>query len=154
MPKKKVDILIITVSKPLLIGIYEENKLIKTVKSEEKSSDFLPSFFKSCMQQYEIKSLIYTNTPGSFMSIKVTYIFLKSLSILNGMELLATDAFNFNNNKPIKAIGKLFFVKINDKIEMQRVQMENCEQNFSLPEIIDKSKFSKNSAPKYIIGAV
>jgi DNA mismatch repair protein MutS2 len=71
------------------------------------------------------------------MAIKVAYIFLKSLSILKERPLYATDAFKFNNNKPIKAIGKLCFVKISSKITTQKFQTLP-EVDFLLPKILDK----------------
>ena len=41
MPKS-VDLLFITLSSPIYIGVYEDNRLIDSVISQEKSSDILP----------------------------------------------------------------------------------------------------------------
>jgi tRNA A37 threonylcarbamoyladenosine modification protein TsaB len=82
MHKKKVDIVVVCISSPLLIGIYEDSRLIRTIESSQKSSDSLPIIFKELLKEYSIDSIIYTNTPGSFMAIKISYIFFKSLSIL------------------------------------------------------------------------
>ena len=152
MPKR-VDILLIALSSPIKIGIYEESKLIDTIVSSEKSSDVLPLIFEKLLKEYNIKALYYANGPGSFMAIKVAYIFLKSLSILKKIPLYATDAFKFNENQPIKAIGKLCFVKIASEIKTQKLEIVP-EAIFSLPDVLDYNEFSTTSTPLYSIGAV
>ncbi len=152
MPKK-VDVLLIALSSPIQIGIYENAKLIETISSEEKSSDVLPLLYKEILEKYDVKKLLYANGPGSFMAIKVAYIFLKSLSILKNIPLYATDAFYFNDNKPIKAIGKLCFVKIAAEITTQKFQ-EVPQGSFQLPFELDYSAFTTNTTPLYMIGAV
>ena len=118
---KKVDILLIGLSSPIQIGIYEKSTLVEIISSDLKSSDVLPSIFKNIFAMYNVEKLFYANGPGSFMAIKVAYIFLKSISILKKIPLFATDAFYFNKNEPIKAIGKLCFVKIGKEIETQKL---------------------------------
>jgi tRNA A37 threonylcarbamoyladenosine modification protein TsaB len=152
MPKR-VDVLLIALSSPIKIGIYEESKLIDTVVSSEKSSDILPLIFEKLLKEYDVKALYYANGPGSFMAIKVAYIFLKSLSILKKIPLYATDAFKFNENQPIKAIGKLCFVKIASEIKTQKLEIVP-EATFSLPDVLDYNEFSTTSTPLYSIGAV
>ncbi len=150
---KSVDILLIALSSPIQIGIYENKKLIDTILSDEKSSDVLPIIFENIFQKYEVKNLFYANGPGSFMAIKVAYIFLKSISILKNIPLFATDAFYFNNNQPIKAIGKLYFVKISSEIKTQKLETVP-EMRFTLLDVLDYNEFSKISTPLYCIGAV
>jgi len=152
MPKS-VDIFLIALSSPLQVGVYEDSKLIETIKSEEKSSDVLPKIYDQLLKDYDVKKLLYVNGPGSFMAIKIAYIFLKSLSILKNIPLYATDAFKFNNNEPIKAIGKLHFVKISQEIKTQKLERVS-EADFTLPVILDYNEFSKNTTPLYGIGAV
>jgi tRNA A37 threonylcarbamoyladenosine modification protein TsaB len=151
---KKVDLLLIALSSPIIIGIYEEKKLIKTVESTQKSSDILPLLFQEIFQEYEVEHLIYANGPGSFMAIKVAYIFLKSLSIVKKIPLYAVDAFYFNENRPIKAIGKLYFVKVASEIKTEKFD-EKIENDFKLPEQLDYNDFKNNTTvPLYSIGAV
>ena len=150
---KKVDLVLITLTSPIKIGIYEDNMLIETIESSGKSSDVLPTIFQDLIKKYTIEKLFYANGPGSFMAIKVAYIFLKSLSILKDIPLFATDAFYFNKNEPIKAIGKLHFVKVASEIKTQKLETVP-EVNFSLPDVLDYSEFSKNATPLYLIGAV
>ena len=151
--RKKVDVVFITLSSPILVGVYEEQRLIETIESAQKSSDVLPEIFEELTEKYDIKALFYTNGPGSFMAIKIAYIFLKSMSVLKNIPLFATDAFYFNKNQPIKAIGKLYFVKISSEIKTQKLEIAP-EASFMLPDVLDYSEFSTTAAPLYGIGAV
>ncbi|MBD3796964.1 MAG: hypothetical protein IE887_04360 [Campylobacterales bacterium] len=150
---KKIDVLCITLSSPILIGIYEEKKLIEVIESTEKSSNILPMIFQTILDKYEISALFYVNGPGSFMAIKIAYIFLKSLSILKDVPLYSADGFYFNNNTPIKAIGKLFFVKILSEIETQKLETAPLA-SFQLPDVLEYKDFSNETAPLYKIAAV
>jgi tRNA A37 threonylcarbamoyladenosine modification protein TsaB len=152
MPKE-VDLLLIALTSPIKIGIYENQQLIETIENGGRSSDVLPSIFEDLLKRYNIQKLFYANGPGSFMAIKVAYIFLKSMSILKNIPLFATDAFYFNKNQPIKAIGKLHFVKVASEIKTQNLETVP-EVIFSLPDVLDYKEFSKNTTPLYKIGAV
>lgn len=150
---KSVDLLFIALSSPIKIGVYENLRLIESIESQEKSSDFLPSIYKELSKRYKIEKLFYANGPGSFMAIKIAYIFLKSMSILNKIPLFATDAFYFNQNQPIKAIGKLYFVKISSEIKTLKLDTAP-EVSFELPVVLDYNEYSITTAPLYCIGAV
>ncbi len=150
---KSVDFLFVGLSSPIQIGIYEDSKLIETIKSEDKSSDILPQIYKKLDKKYTINKLFFANGPGSFMAIKVAYVFLKSMSVLKNIPLLAKDAFYFNNNEPIKAIGKLYFVKIGSEIKTQKLETAPSME-FKLPDVLDYNEFSTTSSPLYGIGAV
>ncbi|MEA2112304.1 MAG: hypothetical protein U9P71_09700 [Campylobacterota bacterium] len=148
------SVVVVALSLPLKIGLYnKENRLVKSYELNEHTSESLPRFFSSLLDEFEVSRLIYAKGPGSFMAIKVSYLFLKTLSIVKGIELLATDAFYFNNNTPIKAVGKLFFVKMADKIETQ-VFEEVPNSRFELPQELILEDFSDDSLPYYGIAAV
>ena len=150
---KKVDIVCITLSSPIFVGIYEDKKLVDTITSDEKSSEILPKIFQNILSKYEIKNIFYANGPGSFMAIKIAYVFLKSLSILKNIPLFATDAFYFNENQPIKAIGKLFFVKMPQEIKTQKLEIVP-KSTFRLKDELDYNEFTNITTPSYCIGAV
>jgi tRNA A37 threonylcarbamoyladenosine modification protein TsaB len=152
MPKS-VDLVFITLSSPIKVGVYEDNKLIDSIISEEKSSEILPIIYKDLDKKYNIKQLFYANGPGSFMAIKVAYIFLKSMSVLKNIPLYSTDAFYFNENQPIKAIGKLCFVKLSSEIKTQKLET-TPNMDFRLPDVLDYNEFSTSAQPLYAIGAV
>jgi tRNA A37 threonylcarbamoyladenosine modification protein TsaB len=147
------DLVVIGLSSPLLVGVYENGRLIESIETEEKTSEILPVLCEELMGRYEFSHLVYAKGPGSFMAIKVGYIFLKTLSIAKNIPLLATDAFYFNENTPIKAVGKLCFVKIGEEITTQ-VFTEVPLNRFRLPEQLELDHFDTDTAPYYGIGAV
>lgn len=151
--RKSVDLLFLTIADPFMVGVYEDNKLIDTIKSELKSSEALPILYKKLEGLYDIKRLIYVNGPGSFMAIKVTYIFLKTISILKDIPLLAIDGFYFNDNRPIKAIAKLHFVKISSQIETIKLD-EVVVNDFKFLDLLEEKYLTKDAAPLYAIGAI
>jgi len=151
LQKPLVDIVAIVVSKPILVGVYENNKLIRTIKKEGKTSDILPIIFDELLKSYYINSIVYTKGPGSFMAIKLAYVFFKTLQITNNINFLAVDAFYFNENKPIKAVGNSYFVKKEGIITLEK---EKSEGEFILPKNLNKNDFSEEVEPLYVLKAV
>ena len=149
-----IEILVITISNPLLIGVYENKKLIKEHKLDGKTSDLLPSLFEELLKEYEIKRIIYVNSPGSFMSIKVAYIFLKTICITKDIKFLAIDGFEFNQNSPIKALGKKYFIKDQNKVKVDFLEKDCIIHDFNLPMSIEKYNFNEETLPIYNLPAV
>lgn len=149
-----IEVLVITISNPLLIGIYENKKLIKEYKLDGKTSDLLPNLFDKLLKEYEINRIIYVNSPGSFMAIKVAYIFLKTISISKNIELVASEGFLFNDNSPIKALGKKYFIKDENKIKVDFLEKDCIIRDFKLPMCIEKYNFNKETLPIYNLPAV
>ena len=149
-----IEVLVITISNPLLIGIYEDKKLIKEYKLDGKTSDLLPTLFEKLLKGYEINRIIYVNSPGSFMAIKVAYIFLKTISISKNIELFAAEGFLFNENTPIKALGKKYFIKDKNKIKVDFLEKDCIIRDFKLPMCIEKYNFNKETLPIYNLPAV
>ena len=147
------DLVVIALSSPLLLGIYKDGKLVERVETTEKTSDVLPRLCSELMERYEFAHLVYAKGPGSFMAIKLGYVFLKTLSITKNIPFLATDAFYFNENQPIKAVGKLCFVKTTHAIVTQTFD-EVPLNRFRLPECLQLDDFESDTAPFYGIGAV
>ncbi len=147
------DALVVALGSPVLVGIYKEGRLVEEIRNEGMSSDVLAEIFDSLLKRYSFNHFVYAKGPGSFMGIKVTYLFLKTLSITLKVPLLATDAFFFNQNSPIKAVGKLYFVKNSSIIELKTVEAPETT-GFSLPEIIEIEKFDTDNLPYYGIDAV
>lgn len=149
----EIDIIVIELSSPILVGVYQDNVLIQTISSDEYSSEALPKLFKDILENYKIKNIVYTRGPGSFMAIKIAYIFLQSLCIVNNCTLYATDAFTFNQNRPIKAFGKLYFIQSNGTIATQKFEEEPVS-DFELPEKLNLNNYSQETAPLYVLPAV
>ncbi len=137
------------------MGVYENGLLIKQFKSKQKTSEILPRIFDNILNSYRCKNLYYAKGPGSFMAIKITYIFLKTLSISKNLQLFATDGFVFNQNSPIKAISTLYFIKKNGRITTQKIDDINYTKiSFNLPDKLDTSLFDSECEPLYILPAV
>ena len=149
-----IEILVITISNPLLIGIYENKRLIKEHQLDGKTSDLLPSLFEELLKEYDIKKIVYVNSPGSFMAIKVAYIFLKTISITKGIELNACEGFEFNQNSPIKALGKKYFIKDGKNIKVDFLEKDCIIYDFELPISIEKCNFNEETLPIYNLPAV
>ncbi|WP_187648070.1 hypothetical protein [Nitrosophilus labii] len=153
MRKKKVEVVLVTISTPIKIGIYEKSRLVDTIESNEKTSEYLPKIYKELSQKYDIKCIIFARGPGSFMSIKLVYIFLKTLQITKDLELKACDAFIFSRGLPIKAVGELYFVKENGKITVKKLD-KKVKTEFYLPKNLKDIEFSEELEPLYILPAV
>lgn len=149
----KVDVIVIELSAPILVGVYQEGVLIRELRSVELSSEALPALFKEILSLYRIENIVYTRGPGSFMAIKIAYIFLQTLCIVHDIELYATNAFTFNDNQPIKAFGKLYFEQSNGTITTKKYD-EAPAMSFKLPEKINLSEYSEEITPLYVLPAV
>lgn len=149
-----IEILVITISNPLLVGIYENKNLIKEISLDGLTSDKLPILFKDLLKEFNIKSIAYVNTPGSFMSIKIAYIFLKTICQIKNIDFLAIDGFTFNQNSPIKALGKKYFINDNGLVKVDFLQNVCRIQDFKLPKSVENIKFYKDTLPIYNLPAV
>jgi len=147
------EILIISIASPLLIGVYEDGKLIETVKSSGKTSEVLLQILTELSCKYNYKHIVYTSGPGSYMAIKLTYITLRSLEILKEITFDACEAFEVNKQNPIKAMGKLYFIKENNTIITKKFD-EVLEQRFALPSMLSEVTILDNNKPLYILPAV
>jgi len=142
------DILFLNIANPPVLGIYEQNRLISKIRLDGKTSEELPKIFQDLINKYALRDLIYINTPGSYMSIKLAFVFFKTLSCIKNYQIFAAEGFLFNENSPIKAMGSSFFTKKGDKILIQRGEFE--AKDLVLPKILQKEKFVLNGEPIYI----
>jgi len=153
LPSHAYEILIISISSPLLIGVYEDGKLIESVENEGKTSDVLLQILMDLASKYHYTRVIYTSGPGSYMAIKLTYITLRTLEILEEISFNACEAFDLNQGKPIKAMGKLYFIKENNTIITKKFD-EVLEQRFELPSMLSEVTILDDNKPLYILPAV
>lgn len=135
------------------MGLYKEGKLFKSYKSDKKTTVVLPEIFQEITSLYDITALYYAKGPGSFMAIKVSYVFLKSFAIAKNITLKAVDGFYFNNNAPIKALGKTYFVKEGNNITFGTMSLKKNGE-FYLPKSLNHQDFSDDILPLYILPAV
>jgi len=148
-------VLIVSIASPLIIGLYDNSskKLIKSIESHEKTSDSLLKILMDLKRDYNYNHIIYTNGPGSYMSIKITYITLASLEILEGIKFSSCDAFSLNGNNPIKAMGKIYFIKEKENIITKKFNRA-VEQRFYLPDSLDDINILNDNRPMYILPAI
>lgn len=152
MPKR-YELLIISISSPLILGIYEEGELIETISSDLKTSEILLPLIRECLDKYDISTIIYTRGPGSYMAIKLTYIILKTIEIMRGIKCVGCSGFALNGGEPIKAIGNLYFIKEKETIITKKYE-QPVNVNFTLPQSIQDLVLDEESTPDYILPAV
>lgn len=109
--------------------------------------------FDTILKEFQPVRLFFAKGPGSFMAIKITYIFLKTLSIAYAIPLLACDGFVFNQGRPIRAMRNLYFIKEAGDITTQQMTTP-VEQSFSLPDVLDDRLFDDDNEPLYMLPAV
>lgn len=149
----QIDILLLSVDSPILLGIYKDNRLIDSIKKEGKIGEILPCVFREILRDYDVRKIFYANGPGNFSAIKLTHIFLQTLHIAKGIRLFCADSFNFTNAKYINAYGKIHFYK--DAKEIKSLALESKIDNcFTLPKSIDTAIFDSKCEPLYILPAV
>ncbi|MGB5867043.1 MAG: hypothetical protein WBG69_04120 [Arcobacteraceae bacterium] len=158
MQQHNLKALVISVSHPILIGIYDNDTLIETFSRTGKTSDVLPLLFDEILIKYDLSEIYYVNGPGSYMAIKIAYIFLKTISIVNKIDLYAVSGFDFNNNSPIKALGKKYFFRHNNKLDDDKITIEFLNdtiiEDFKLPQNFKNIKYSQDTLPQYNLPAV
>ncbi len=150
---KSYTLLIISISSPLLLGVYEDDRLIETFSSPMKTSEILLPFITDILEKYPISKIIYTRGPGSYMAIKLTYIMLKTLEIVRGIPCYGCSGFMLNGGKPIKAIGNLYFIKEKETIITKKYE-QPVNALFALPQSIHDLEIDEESTPEYILPAV
>ena len=150
---KRYELLIISISSPLFLGVYEEGCLIRTISSEQKTSEVLLPLLRECIEQYDISTIIYTRGPGSYMAIKLTYIMLKTIEIMLGIKCVGCSGFTLNGGQAIKAVGNLYFIKEKETIITKKYD-QPVEASFVLPQCIHDLELDEESTPDYILPAV
>jgi len=152
MPSLPVDLVVVALGTPLLVGVYENGQLVEKIESDKKTSDALPKIFQDILRRYEIERIFFARGPGSFMSIKLVYIFLQTLKIARGFKLYGCEGFEFTQGGPIKAVGNLYFVKENDAIVTKPVK--NVQTKLDLPQSLEELRCDEKTSPLYVIPAV
>lgn len=149
----RYTLLIISISSPILVGVYEDGYLIQTITSDKKTSEVLLPIIMESINTYDISQIIYTRGPGSYVSIKLTYIILKTIEITRGIECLGCSGFSLNGAEPIKAIGNLYFIKEKETIMTKKFE-HAVNVKFALPQSIHDLNIDEESTPEYILPAV
>jgi hypothetical protein len=155
LQKPKIKILLLSAKAPFLVGIYSEtNELLEQkVLQEIKASDALPTLIEELLDLYEPVALFYANGPGNQMSIKISFVCLKTLSIVKNIPLRASSSFAFNDFTPIELTNKRFFCFENGNITVRHIEGLQ-EASFVLSSRLDESIFCAEHEPVYVLPPV
>ena len=146
-------VLIISIASPLLVGVYKEGICVEKFSSTDKLSEALLPLLEQIQQKYALSQSLYTRGPGSYMAVKLTYIMLKTLEIMKGVECLGCSAFDLNGGKPIKAMGNLYFIKEKETIITKKIE-QPVETIFLLPDSLEGVTVEADATPEYLLPAV
>lgn len=159
---------------PVLCGVYDSNgDLIHEYSSDKNASDSLVSLLLDISSSHEIDTIIYANGPGSYMGLKVSYVILKSYSVVKNCKFLAVSGFDLNGGGAVRATKTMSFVKepISQNIDLKTnidtiddvffddgeymVRLANVEASeFKLPLNLNTLQTSADTAPRYFTQAV
>ena len=155
MPEKKTfSLLINPIASPLRFALYDpEGRWTESWEVEGYVSDHLIGELDRTLSVRQIGKILYVNGPGSYMGIKLTYITLRTLELLRGIPFEGVSAFSLNGNRPLKAMGKLYFVKEKETIITRKFD-ETIPQEFRIPEHLSAIEVARERAPDYRIPAV
>jgi len=148
-----VTLLIVSIASPLLVGVYREGRLIRTEAYDKKTSEILLPVLSELLETYNVEEIIYTRGPGSYMAIKLTYIILRTIEILEGIPLHGCSGFALNGGEPIRAMGNLYFIKEKETIITKKFE-EPVDASFVLPQCIHDLEMDEESTPEYLLPAV
>jgi len=135
------------------LGFYENRTLLNVQEVDGLTSDILLPTLESIIRKYRVEKIIYTSGPGSHMATKITYVILKTINILINIEFNAISAFDLNNSKPIKALGKLYFIKEKKNIITKRFETD-IDCSFKMPKNLEELTILEAKEPDYHISAI
>ena len=150
---KQYTLLVATISSPLLLGVYEEDRLVEIFSSSKKISETFLPLLREILEKYPLSKTIYARGPGSYMAIKLTYIMLKTVEIVQDIPCYGCSAFALNGDKPIKAMGNLYFINEKETIMTQKYE-QPVNAPFALPQSIHDLEIDEESTPEYVLPAV
>ncbi len=155
LPENSPLILLLNpIASPWQIGIYSvEGTLLKSRKIEGYVSENLVETLNHTLEHSPVKQVLYVNGPGSYMGIKLTYITLRTLEAVRKIPFAAVSAFALNGGKPLKAMGKLYFVKEKETIITRKFD-EKIPQEFQMPESLKHLEILSDREPDYRLPSV
>jgi tRNA A37 threonylcarbamoyladenosine modification protein TsaB len=141
------------VATPLQFALYREGKLERSWEREGYASDWLVTELDRLLEASPPAEILYVNGPGSQMGIKLAYLTLRTLELLRGIPFGAVSAFALNGGRPLKAMGRLYFVKEKETIMTKSFQ-EPIAQEFSFPSTLEALEREPDNRPDYRLPAV
>lgn len=133
-----------------MVGVYKDGVKFDEITTDEHASEALIKILENLSSKFNITKIIYANTPGGFMGLKVAYVILKTFSLAKGCKFYAVSGFSLNGHQAIRANKNLSFVLKDGKISLEKVE----PVGFRLPLNLDELKLNSDTLPDYIIQAV
>lgn len=109
----------------------------------------MEQYYQIATKDYIADELIYANGPGSFMGIKLAYVFLRTIGIVLDLPLFSISGFDVNDSGKIKA-NKMFCFKKDENGNIIMVKDE--AGSFFLPKILPNK--SEDNLPFYFLPAI
>ncbi|GAA8660208.1 tRNA (adenosine(37)-N6)-threonylcarbamoyltransferase complex dimerization subunit type 1 TsaB [Helicobacter pylori] len=153
----ELDLALISLGDGVLLGAYQSNFLCASYTSKSKTSEALVEVFSQLFKDFKnptlpaIKGVYYAKGPGSFTSLKLTHVFLHTLSLIHDFELYSTTGFDFNDNTPILAYANKYFVSKERESLIDFKDLKIAPKDFMLPSFLEKDKFTQLNTPFYIL---
>ena len=150
----RLTLLVNPIASPWQVGIYSEaGTLLEARELEGYVSESLVETLDRILSHKTVEQILYVNGPGSYMGIKLTYITLRTLETARGIPFAAVSAFSLNGGKPLKAMGKLYFVKEKETIITRKFD-EKIPQEFQMPESLNDLEILQDREPDYRLPSV
>ncbi len=154
MPKKPVTLLLLSAASPMQIGLYDEKgALLEQQQLAGKASSELYPAFEAIDRAYQVTALAYARGPGSFMGLKLGFVFLRSYAIAKNIPMYAADSFYFTGGYPIMASRVRAYFKSGEEISIGRLESPP-ESGLRLPDRLNLSELDAPLEPLYIQPAV
>ncbi|GAA8127725.1 tRNA threonylcarbamoyladenosine biosynthesis protein TsaB [Helicobacter pylori] len=156
----ELDLALISLGEGVLLGVYQDNFLCTSYTSKSKTSEALVEVFSQLFKDFKnptlpaIKGVYYAKGPGSFTSLKLTHVFLHTLSLIHDFELYSTTGFDFNDNTPILAYANKYFVSKETESLSDFKDLKIAPKDFMLPPFLEKDKFTQLNTPFYILSPI
>ncbi|MGL2825186.1 tRNA threonylcarbamoyladenosine biosynthesis protein TsaB [Helicobacter pylori] len=156
----ELDLALISLGEGVLLGVYQNNFLCASYTSKSKTSEALVEVFSQLFKDFKnptlpaIKGVYYAKGPGSFTSLKLTHVFLHTLSLIHDFELYSTTGFDFNDNTPILAYANKYFVSKETESLSDFKDLKIAPKDFMLPPFLEKDKFTQLNTPFYILSPI
>ncbi|WP_456433401.1 hypothetical protein [Nitratifractor sp.] len=154
MPEPGATLLINPVSTPPAVARYgSDGMLEEVIPLQGQISEALIPVLEEAIERGPVARIIYVHGPGSNMGIKLTYILLRTLEMTRSISFEACSAFDLSGGAPVRAMGKLYFVKEKETIITRRFD-EAPELRFTFPETITAITPAPDREPDYRLPAV
>lgn len=148
-------LLLCAANSPALLGIYEGDCLVHHFCDNSKTDVALVNLFQNVFNEQRcykgIDRIILARGPGRHTSLKLSYIFAKTLSVVYSIPMFGIECFELNANQPIFAFGHSYFVKKGSQIQLAHNQQAGV---FVLPQSLNGLELTNDCTPLYVLGPI